>query len=156
MRPYTRWNRMSDRSRSAALRHRRSRLHAISLSYVPSPAFHARVGQTRGASRPAGNQGRVPIFFEAHILNDVVGRRDVGPAIQDRGVQPYATAANAGSPQLARWLAKISAGLPSSRSCVNNSQERVSIRSGCPRGALHRAPTASRSRQDREKTAPLN
>ena len=34
---------------------------------------------------------------------------------------PWATAARAGSSQLPRWLAKISAGLPSSRSCANNS-----------------------------------
>ena len=40
---------------------------------------------------------------------------------------PCATAASAGSSQLPRWLAKISAGLPSSLSLSNNSTLRGSI-----------------------------
>ena len=48
---------------------------------------------------------------------------------------PCATAASAGNSQLPRWLAKISAGLPSCRSCANSSWVRgaISMRlsSGC-------------------------
>ena len=50
----------------------------------------------------------------AHFLDDAVGGGDVRSPVQHRGVQPVGDgAARAGSSQLPRWLAKISAGLPS-------------------------------------------
>ncbi len=62
-------------------------------------------------------------------LFDDRGRRTamLGRRYRTAASSPWATAASAGSSQLPRWLTKISAGLPSSRSCANSSWVRSSI-----------------------------
>ena len=101
---------------------RRPKKVTVDAAHVVLIDQHADMGAAferlrRASPAHRGRSGSVSPMLAARILTQpAVDRADVGPAVEHRAVEAVATRREiAGSSQLARCAAKISAGLPSSR-----------------------------------------